>query len=178
MWLLGEWRQCDSLQLWLLGQRERDAMVSGGWRRRYWKTENWKTQKKKTLVRKGYISYINTYEVSCFWEWLCCALQTFSIITVTSRFIWSTLFCTSSAQWKSKGCSITPGEYFILLRGSLKKQLLGRTEGPSSLISQQCKPLVFALMLWQLSLRVWWSSWYKKNSCRLLLLLGLAAAGW
>lgn len=176
MWLLGEWRQCDSLWLWLLGQRETSAIVSGGWRRRYWKTENWKTQ--KTLVKNGYIRYVNTYEVPCFWEWLCCAFQTFSIITVMSRFIWSTLFCTSSAQSKSKGCSITPGEYFVFLRDSLKKQLLGRTESPSSLISQQCKPLVFFLMLWQLNLWVWRSSCYMNNSCRLLLLLGLAAAGW
>lgn len=101
---------------------------------------------------------------------------------VTSRSIWSTciiLYPVFSARWKPNGCSLTSGEQFVLLRGFLQKELLGRTEGPSSLISpQQSKLLVFALALWQLSLWVWWSSCYMSNFCRLLLLVGLATAGW
>lgn len=105
-----------------------------------------------------------------------------SSTAVTSRSICSTciiLYPVFSARWKSNGCSITSGEQFVLLRGFLQKELLGRTEGPSSLISpQQSKLLVFALALWQLSLWVWWSSCYMSNFCRLLLLMGLATAGW
>lgn len=152
--------------------------LSGGWKRRCWKTQN-KVKLFHSSVRKGCISYIWTTEVSHFWGMAVLCLPDLKSSTIdASGIIWSicrSLFPGSNTCWKPNGCSVRAGEEFCLLRDFLKKELLGRPEGTSSLISpQHCKLLALALVLWQLSLWVWWSSCYTSNFCRLLL-LGLSS---